>query len=155
MEYTTPPSYGSTVVNVGGLVTDNEIIFAGSSNKAEQTSTRPDEDVGWSEPVAAHYHLEGTTKEGKKAVVDLQGDLGSRLDRVDVMAEVPNFVKQIVAGAAGTKPYIYQVSTKELSTGLGVLKQKQFGPNLPIIITIDGEEMREEGRLFAEATFIS
>ena len=26
------------------------------------------------------------------------------------MAEVPKFVKQIVAGAAGTKPYIYQVS---------------------------------------------
>ncbi len=44
-------------------------------------------------------------------VAECSGSLGPRIDRVDIMAEVPKFVKQIVAGAAGTRPYIYQVGT--------------------------------------------
>ena len=31
MEFTTPPSYGSTVVNVGGIAKDGEIVWAGAS----------------------------------------------------------------------------------------------------------------------------
>ena len=44
---------------------------------------------------------------GDLLVLEAIDDLGLL---VDVMAEVPAFVKQIVAAAAGTKPYIYQVS---------------------------------------------
>lgn len=33
MEFTTPPSYGSTVVNVGGIVSKDKIITAGCANK--------------------------------------------------------------------------------------------------------------------------
>ena len=51
----------------------------------------------------------GTTKDGKPVEAVLEGGLGDRLDRIDVMGEVPAFVKNIVAAAAGTKPYIYQV----------------------------------------------
>lgn len=49
------------------------------------------------------------TKDGQAVEAVLETDFEDRLDRIDVMAEVPGFVKQIVAGAAGTKPYIYQV----------------------------------------------
>jgi hypothetical protein len=109
MEYTTPPSYGSTVVNVGGIAKDGELITAGSSNSATHTSVKQDEQNEWPEPSAVKFLWSGKTKDGKLVEAVMEGPLDERLDKVDVMAEVPGFVKKIVAGAAGTKPYIYQV----------------------------------------------
>jgi len=110
MEYTTPPSYGSSVVNVGGLVKDGEIIFAGSGNSATHLDIKDDPDNEWPEPAEVKFQWSGTTKEGKLVTAELAGGLGKRLDKVDVMAELPGFVKAIIGGVAGTKPYIYQVS---------------------------------------------
>jgi hypothetical protein len=141
MEYTTPPSYGTTVVNVGGLIKDDQIITAGSSNSAAHSRIRGDPENDWPEPEAVKFEWKGTSKDGKPVYAKLEGPLGERLDRVDVMAEVPGFIKKIVAGAAGTKPYIYQYSPHETKV---VLKVK-----------IGDEEVEEEGRLFTEATFIS
>lgn len=115
MEYTTPPSYGSTVVNVGGLIKDDQIICAGSSNSAVHSKVKGDPENDWPEPEAVKFEWIGTTKDGKAAEALLEGPLDERLDRVDVMAEVPGFVKNIVAAAAGTKPYIYQVCHSILS----------------------------------------
>ena len=111
MEYTTPPSYGSTVVNVGGLVKDGEIICAGSSNSAAHSKVKDDPENDWPEPEAVKFEWSGKTKDGKAVAAILEGPLDERIDKVDVMAEVPGFVKKIVANAAGTKPYIYQVSS--------------------------------------------
>ena len=111
MEYTTPPSYGSTVVNVGGIVQDGDIICAGSSNSATHVEIRDDPENEWPEPAAVKFEWSGTTKDGKAVTAELAGSLGERLDKVDVMAEVPGFVKAFVGSVAGTKPYIYQVST--------------------------------------------
>lgn len=110
MEYTTPASYGTTVVNVGGLVKDGEIICAGSSNAATHVNVKPDPENEWPMPETVKFTWSGKTKDGKSADAILEASLEEKLDRVDVMAEVPGFVKKIVAGAAGTKPYIYQVS---------------------------------------------
>lgn len=109
MQFTTPPSYGTTTVNVGGIVKDGEIIFAGADNLATHTKTKPDSENEWPEPEEVKLVWSGKTKDGKEAEALIEGSLGARQDRVDVMAEVPAFVKKIVAGAAGTKPYIYQV----------------------------------------------
>lgn len=109
MEYITPPSYGSTVVNVGGIAVDGKIICAGSSNSAEHTSVTEDPENDWPEPTSVRYLWSGTTKEGESVSAELVGSLGKRLDKVDVMAKVPSFVKSIVGGVAGTKPFIYQV----------------------------------------------
>ncbi len=109
MEYTTPPSYGSTVVNVGGIAVDDALLFAGASNSCKHTAIEDDPENDWPEPTAMSYHWEGKTQDGKAVSADVIGDLGKRLDKIDIMVEVPKFVKQIVAGAAGTKPYIYQV----------------------------------------------
>ena len=65
--------------------------------------------------MAATYQLDGMTKEGKAVSVKISGKI-KNLDRVDVMAEVPGFVKDIVAGTVGTKPYIYQVLAKIIYT---------------------------------------
>lgn len=110
MEFTTPPSYGSTVVNVGGIVQDNAVVTAGCANKATHTAVRQDDECDWPEPIGVRFAWNGKNKDGKLVEGVIEGSFGDRVDRVDVMAEVPGFVKTIVASAAGTKPYIYQVS---------------------------------------------
>ena len=103
MEFTTPPSYGTTKVAVGILVADGKVVYAGADNAVAHTGTKQDSENAWPEPTGFKFEWDA----GKVAV--LEGPYGPRLDRIDVMAEVPGFVKTIVATAAGTKPYIYQV----------------------------------------------
>lgn len=108
MEYTTPKSYGETVVSVGGIATDGKILYAGASPavKAEHTNVKGDPDNDWPEPGAIKFSWDD---ESKDFHAEVAGEI-QRVDRVDVMGELPKFVKQIVTGASGTKPYIYQVS---------------------------------------------
>ncbi|KAF2188196.1 oxidative stress survival, Svf1-like protein [Zopfia rhizophila CBS 207.26] len=138
MEFTTPPSYGSTVVRVGGIATDGKLLFAGTSCDSKHTETKPDAETEWPEPTSVSYHWQGKTEDGKEASADLSGSLGERLDRVDIMAEVPGFVKAIIASAAGTKPYIYQ-----------------YAPKMTLEVKVGEEVKKEEGTVFTEATFIS
>ena len=140
MEFTTPPSYGSTSVCVGGVVKEGQILFTGTSptTKPEHTAVKGDPENDWPEPSAATFTWKGQTADGKEASAQLAGSLGERIDRIDVMGEMPKFVKQIVAGAAGTKPYIYQ-----------------FFPQTSLKMQIGGQQIVEEGQLCMEATFIS
>ena len=139
MNFTTPPSYGETSVTVGGVIKQNQILFTGASpeTKVEHTEVKGDPENDWPEPGAVRFTWQGKTSDGKDAKAILEGDL-QRTDRVDVMGELPKFVKQIVAGASGAKPYIYQ-----------------YIPKLKLKLDIAGEEVEEEGQLFMEATFIS
>ncbi|KAF2201250.1 oxidative stress survival, Svf1-like protein [Delitschia confertaspora ATCC 74209] len=138
MEYTTPPSYGSTKVQVGGVATDGKILFAGTNCGATHTTTTQDAENDWPVPSAASYHWEGKTSDGQAVSADMSGSLGERLDRVDVMAEVPGFIKTIVATAAGTKPYIYM-----------------FAPKMTLKVKTGEEVKEEETTFFTEAVFIS
>lgn len=99
MEFTTPPSYGSSKVTIGGIATDGAILFAGADNSVKHTRTRDDPD--WPEPSAIAWKWAGVTKDGKKVEAEIVGDLGDRLDKMDVMADVPKFVKSIVGNVAG------------------------------------------------------
>ncbi|KAH6676498.1 oxidative stress survival, Svf1-like protein [Halenospora varia] len=139
MEYTTPPSYGSTKVNVGGIIKNGEIIFAGATNTVTHTSVKQDSDNDWPAPESIKFEWKGKTKDGKDATAILECEMEERRDRIDVMEHVPGFVKSIVASAAGTKPYIYQ-----------------YSPSKPVTlkIKIGDEEVTEQGTLFSEATFI-
>lgn len=140
MEFTTPPSYGSTVVNVGCIAKVGELVYVGTnpSTKAEHTSVKSDEHNDWPEPSAVNFTWDGKTTNGKELHAQLGGSITPRADRVDVMGELPGFVKQIATSASGTKPYIYQ-----------------YTPKLKLKLKVDGEEKEEEGQLFMEATFIS
>ena len=116
MQYTTPPSYGSTIVNVGGIVKDGEIVMANCNSVATHVEVKGDSENDWPEPSVIKYTWNGTTKDGKLVEAVIEGPLDQRLDRIDVMAEVPGFVKKIVGAAVGTKPYIYQVYSFLLRT---------------------------------------
>ena len=109
MEYTTPPSYGSTVVNVGGIAKDGEVLCAGCSNSFAHTETTQDAENEWPEPKAIDLKWEGKNKDGQEVVATMTGNYGERLDRVDVLSHVPGLIKTLVGGVVGTKPYIYMV----------------------------------------------
>ncbi|KAG5916996.1 putative cell survival pathways protein [Claviceps africana] len=138
MEFTTPASYGTTLVNVGGIAKDGEILTAGSGHEVVHIEVKKDADNEWPEPSSVKFEWKGTEKDVKPMSATVEGPLGERSDRVDVMAEVPGFVKSIVAAAAGTKPYIYQ-----------------YTPKMTLKLKIGDEEITEEGQLFMEATFIT
>lgn len=111
MEFFTPPSYGSTCVNVGGIVKDGEILFAGATNTLTYTESKEDPETLWQEPISAEYKWEGKGKEGPISAV-LSGPLGEKKDRVDILSHIPGIIKSLVGGVVGTRPYIYQVSQR-------------------------------------------
>ncbi|CRG84281.1 Survival factor 1 [Talaromyces islandicus] len=140
MEYTTPPSYGSTVVNVGGVVKDGEILYAGVNNTARNLETTIDPESKWREPKAIRFTWDGKLKDKSDFHAELETAFDKRLDRIDIMSEVPGFIKSFVGSVAGTKPYIYQYSPQNKPT----LKIKE-----------GAKETAEQGTMFSEATFIS
>jgi hypothetical protein len=109
MEFTTPPSYGSTKVNVGGVLKDGEIVYAGATNTVTHTASTQDPESDWPEPTSIKWEWTGKTADGQDFTAAVEGPLGKRQDRVDVMGEVPGFIKTIAGSVAGTRPYIFQV----------------------------------------------
>ncbi|RPA74624.1 oxidative stress survival, Svf1-like protein [Ascobolus immersus RN42] len=138
MEFTTPPSYGDTVVNVACIVTDDKLIGGGTKSSAEHVESKLDPEPNWPQPTHLKYTWNLNGKDGKPVTASLEYQ-GERRERVDIMGEIPAVVKKIIGGVAGTKPYIYQYITKES----------------PLKIKIGDEEITEQGTLYSEATFIS
>ncbi|KAI5840720.1 oxidative stress survival, Svf1-like protein [Morchella snyderi] len=137
MEFTTPASYGSTTVNIIGISKDGELVAAGTKGECEHLASQLD-DVELPEPTAVKFVWNATTKDGKAVEAVLEEELGKKIDRVDIMAEVPAIIKKIAGNVAGTKPYMYQYRKKTTME-----------------IKIGDEIIEEEGKLFYEATFIS
>lgn len=143
MEFTTPKSYANTKVNIG-IVTDNEkILFATIDNEVVHLDSEIDS-VGWPVPKAIEFNyvdpLNGNT------IAKVTGPLKNLVERVDVMAEIPQFVKNIVSGVAGAKPYIYQYSNEFEIEILDKEKDSKSGKAV---------EGKEKGIGFTEVTFIS
>jgi hypothetical protein len=110
MEFTTPPSYGSQVVNIGGIVNeDGTLVAAMTENAAIHKTTQRDEETGWDAPTSLELSWMGQTKDGVEVTALTDSDLKTLVERVDVLAEIPAVIKAFIAGIAGTKPFIYQV----------------------------------------------
>ncbi|KAK9240208.1 oxidative stress survival, Svf1-like protein [Lipomyces kononenkoae] len=140
MEFTTPPSYGSKVVNVGAIARNDKLFAATVDNTAVHTKTKSDDVNGWPEPLEVKFEWKGTSPDDAATPLDavLEAPIPNLVERVDVMSEIPAFVKKVVAGVAGTKPYIYQYSNPA-----------------SIKVKFGDEEYTEPGHLYSEATFIS
>jgi hypothetical protein len=77
MEFTTPQSYASTVVRVGGIATEGKILMAGTSGfHVKHTETKQDSENEWPEPSAIDCHWEGKTEDGKDITADLSCRIG-------------------------------------------------------------------------------
>lgn len=109
MEFTTPASYGTTTVNVGAITSGDHFLLCGAPQKAQHLESKKDEKTSWPAPTSAKYSWHGISNDDEDVEASIEGPLGPILDTVDVMAEVPGFVKEIISRAANTKPYVYQV----------------------------------------------
>ena len=138
MEFTTPESYGSVKVSVGGISEDGNVIAATVDNVAQHVTSRLDQDTQWEEPTEVEFIWNGVTKEKVPVKGTIHSKLSPRLERVDVLAEIPPWLKKIAHGVSGTKPFIYQ-----------------FAQEATLDLTIGGETQTHTGTLFVEATFIS
>lgn len=149
MQFTTPASYGSKIVSVGCVAKDDEILAATVNNKIAHVKTENDEETGWNPPTEIKFILNGPgskatdeeIKSGKfkSLTATIEGKLNFIYDKIIIMAEIPNIVKNLVSGIVGIKPVIYQFDN--------TLKLKLELPN--------GEMIEEEGDAISETTFIS
>jgi len=114
MEFTTPPSYGTQTVSVGMVFKDGLLLQGTTTGTVAHTTTQLDPFTQWEEPTAFKVVWKGKTQDGKDAETVLETDLKPKLDCVDIMAEVPAIIKKFLAGAVGTRPYMYQVSPHSL-----------------------------------------
>lgn len=132
MEFTTPSSYATTKVNIAMLAKDDKIVLTSIDNEVTHEDAEVDE-VGWKVPkgITFNFSKDGP---GSETVAVVGGKLKQLVERVDVMAEIPQFVKNIVSGVSGARPYIYQFCNP---------------------LTIKYGDETEEGVGFNEATFIS
>ena len=110
MEFITPEAYGSAKITVGGIVKDDEILFAGANTAVTHLESKEDPETLWPEPISAEYSWEGKNKDGGEISAALRGPLGARIDRIDILQHIPGIIKSLVGGVVGTRPYVYQVS---------------------------------------------
>ncbi|CCC70796.1 hypothetical protein NCAS_0F03120 [Naumovozyma castellii] len=148
MEYTTPKSYANTKVSVGILTSDKEVLALTTDNTVSHLNPEIDS-VGWNIPKNLKVEFKGVKStltdeevennnlpDSDKVTATVEGPLRNLVQRIDVMGEVPGFVKNIVSGVAGTKPYIYQYADEDFSLHVN-----------------NGKEVKGLG--WAEVTFIS
>jgi hypothetical protein len=62
MEYTTPQSYGKTVVGIGGIATDGDIICAGTAT-AKHLAAKQESENEWPEPRTIEWDWKGERTE--------------------------------------------------------------------------------------------
>lgn len=142
MEFTTPKSYASTKVSIAIVSNDQGIVTVSINNESIHQKQKIDE-IGWPQPNAIEFKFHGVDSKAtdeevangsaKPVECKVYGDL-TLVERVDVMNEIPTFVKNIVSGVAGTKPYIYQ-----------------FWNNM----TIELDDIKETSIGYVETTFIT
>ncbi|KAG9234948.1 oxidative stress survival, Svf1-like protein [Amylocarpus encephaloides] len=141
MEFTTPASYASTKVTVGGIAKDGEIISAGAHCTVKHPETKEDPETFWPEPITAEYQWEGKSKEGDFSAI-LKGPLGDRMDRIDILSHIPGVIKSLVGGVVGTRPYVYQFYNT---------------PRDSLVLSIkngDNPTVEEQGTFLSETSFV-
>jgi hypothetical protein len=141
MEFTTTDAYGKkgdgsgrVVANVGGLVVGGKLVsvtaetrWPGESasetvvSSAEHIRPQLDPETSYNQPTELLFKWKApSVLPGVKGDItaELSVDVGNPaapkglIEKVDVLAEIPAFVKTVVSYVAGTKPYIYQVCRK-------------------------------------------
>ncbi|GME86575.1 unnamed protein product [Ambrosiozyma monospora] len=140
MEFTTPKAYNSTLVTVAITVdSKGEVVLGSIDNKTNFVETEHDDESGWDFPRKIQYIFKGQNSKKQPVEIEIGGELKNLSEKVDVMFEIPQFVKNIVSGVAGTKPFIYQ-----------------FSNELKLKLTVDGVVKKEEvGYGYNESSFVT
>lgn len=151
MEFTTPKSYANTKVTIGVLTTDSDILSVTIDNDVRHLNPEIDS-VGWNVPKAISINYDGCSKDlpdeavstGNRITATVQGPLVNLVERIDVMNEIPNFIKTIVSGVAGTKPYIYQYAAEDFTLQIGDAEPENGMAWTEVTFITESEQITEE-----------
>jgi len=130
MQFETPKSYANSIVSQAIVTTDDDketkIIACPCDNDLKLLGQYKDEETGWNYAKAVDYTFNGyeikdngvdnepITDDSNAIKFELKGELTELIERMDVMNEIPQFVKNIVSGVTATKPFIYQYFSKDV-----------------------------------------
>ncbi|OZJ05055.1 hypothetical protein BZG36_02099 [Bifiguratus adelaidae] len=139
MNFLTTKQYGGVEVNQGALVYKNRLISVSVKNGVELADLKEDPDTGYQVPQKITYTWNGKTlDEAEDEVkVTLEVNVSNLLDKIDVLNEIPWFIKKVV-NVLVAKPFIYQWLDSAVAE-----------------ISVGGEQERVEGKCFHELVFVS
>ena len=90
------------------LVHNNKRIAVTLNNTVKMNGKEKDSVSGYDIPSSVEYLLTGTTEEGGLPVtISLKSPLSNRVDRIDVLAELPYLLRMFIATFV-TAPWVYQ-----------------------------------------------
>ncbi|TFY83296.1 hypothetical protein EWM64_g726 [Hericium alpestre] len=163
------PGSGFVSVNIGSLVVGGKLASVTAETKwpdeeqpeqadviSRATHLNPvhDPDTGYNQPTELLFRFAGpsllpdapgTVEATLPTSVGSPTEPKGLIEKVDVLAEIPGFVKAVVSYVAGTKPYIYQ--------WINPTKITLKGPDA--ILPGLSEGLEADGHVYVEATFIS
>ncbi|CAO3591141.1 unnamed protein product [Absidia cylindrospora] len=145
MQFQTTKQYGSVNINQGSLVLHDKLICVSVDNHVELLDLQKDEDTDYDIPQRIKLTWKGKTikqsdnddEETKDVSVEMVVTVKNLVDKIDVLAEIPWFLKKLVQTFV-VKPYIYQWLDKATAT-----------------ITVGEETVQVEGNCFQELVFVS
>ncbi|ORX45285.1 oxidative stress survival, Svf1-like protein [Hesseltinella vesiculosa] len=143
MQFQTTKQYGAVNINQGSLVFREKLVCVSVDNQVELLDLEKDPDTDYDIPRRIKLTWKGKTikendaDEPKDVYVEMIVPVKNLIDKIDVLAEIPWFLKKLVQTFV-VKPYIYQWLDKATAT-----------------ITIGDETEQVEGNCYQELVFVS
>ncbi|KAF7726025.1 putative cell survival pathways protein [Apophysomyces ossiformis] len=143
MQFQTTKQYGAIEINQGSLVLNDKLICVSVDNHVELLDLQKDPDTQYDIPRKIKLTWRGKTiaeeenQETKDVSITMVVNIKNLVDKIDVLAEIPWFLKKLVQTFV-VKPYIYQwldTATAEIVVG--------------------DEKVEVEGKCFQELVFVS
>ncbi len=136
-ELPTGKNFSLEKMSQAALVHQNQLIAITLTNTTKLSHKTHDKVSGYHVPEHVEYELTGTTEAGLPVHVSVKAPLRHRLDRIDVLAELPYLLRLFISTFV-TAPWVYQWFEE------GVV-DVQIG---------EGERFQIKGQIFHEKTFM-
>ena len=121
----------------GCLVLDGKIESVTLDNQVKLLNPTIDDFSGYAVPEKVVHVWNGRTSSGKDCKIQMEFELKTLLDKIDVLGELPFLIRKFIQTFV-TAPYVYQ-----------------WFEEISALVTIGDETRVIKGRVFHENTFLS
>ena len=129
------PAYNGEVINYGYYFDGKKLrAVTSKDNEIIYSKIKCDRETGYCVPEHFDYRWNGVDMEGKLFKAVVSGTPSSRIARIDLLENLPMFLRKIVESLCPARPYIYQTLNQSVKA------------------EINGESL--EGTLFQEFSFL-
>jgi len=151
----------SPIIVTGQTHGDGYPIISNDISMAIHNDSAKDKMTGYMAPSGIEFEWEGDRRDGQgragaTLVIDQLGSTegeGGLMEKVDVLAEIPFFIRKGLAAVTGTKPYIFQVSSI-IRLVVRTETLQYLNPSV-LEVKLGDETLPVKGWLFNEASFVS